>query len=284
MVSTRRAHATTRYCISCWEVKSGADFFPLQPLEQCEHENCICEACWQTWIAASVATQYRTRVICPVPGCSSVAHSQPDLERLARFPDYTRYGYIVRRIRLNGMPNVHWCLNPECDQELKPEGDVFCLQCGEVTCTDCNALDHYPQMTCEEYQQLPEVTRRNQEEDLSNELIQRMKRDGDIKACPNCACLIELEMPGKMIKCSRCLYYFDWRSVSPGTVPDVPGRQPSEARKVRFIIDVESDEEGSERPEDAEAWDVLSSEDDEEDIPLPPSKRQRLIGNPTSGE
>ncbi|KXS94849.1 hypothetical protein AC578_8050 [Pseudocercospora eumusae] len=281
MVSTRRAHTITRYCISCWEVKSSAEFFRRQPMEQCEHENCICEACWQTWIAASVATQYRTRVHCPVPGCSSVAHNQSDLVHLARFTDYARYGYIVRRIRLNDMPNLNWCLNPACAHELKPNGDDLCSRCGEITCTDCHALDHYPEMTCEEYQRLPEVTRRKEEELLSSKLIGQMKKNGDIKACPNCACPIELELPSKMVKCSRCLYNFDWRSASPATVLDVPRKQPSEARKVRFIIDVESDGEKSEREQEAEGVAVVSSQSDDEEIRLPPSKRQRLIGNST---
>lgn len=169
--------------------------------------------------------------------CDSFVFGSRDLLRLAGPKKMSRYLYVVGRINRNNVPDLNWCLNPACNAPLKAKLGGRCSLCNSDTCTDCHAPGHGVGSACEQYQCQPEVIARKEQEAMSTDLMKQMQEDGRIKACQNCACPLELEYPRKIVKCSRCRYYFDTDD-SPSTATKIDtSKRPGEKQNVRFIIE-----------------------------------------------
>ncbi|KAI5361939.1 Putative IBR domain-containing protein [Septoria linicola] len=132
--------------------------------------------------------------------------------------DHVRFMKKTHRISHDMNPNWRQCLNTDCDfgqfhvspkPEWGMETDVFhCTwNCQSKACVKCDRPWHEGQ-SCEEFNE--SIASQREQEMADREYIERLKKDGEIKGCPNCACAVEREMPVNVVRCSRCFYYIRW--------------------------------------------------------------------------
>lgn len=94
----------------------------------------------------------------------------------------------------------HYCPNQRCSALVQVEEDpnepmAVCPQCRETICVPCNVLWHH-ELTCEEFQDLPEDER--SPEDQSVLLLAKAK---NWRRCPACSRLVELTYGCNHITC-----------------------------------------------------------------------------------
>lgn len=247
MVHTRATACIPRECVSCWQWLPTIDFPEEPPTHGCEHESDICINCVQEWIHISVQNQYQPRIDCPQPGCDSFMLGGADLRRLAVMKDYDRFMEKVRSIARDMNPSWRQCLNTDCNSgelhvspapESELQTDVFhCVwSCQSKACVKCDRPWHEGQ-SCEGFNE--SIASQREQEVADREYVERLKRDGEVKECPNCACNVTREIPAEVMRCSRCFYYIRWTAPTEAKTKKIARvSSGGEALSVTFAEDV----------------------------------------------
>jgi hypothetical protein len=168
-------------------------------LLSCSHF--ICKPCFDLTVKNAIESKMFP-IKCFTPECGELYDVGLIRERLSR-DDFKKLVEAAFEHHVGTNRNLYsHCLTPDCLQvyELKT-GTFHCDLCNLSICTDCNSKDHSG-LTCKECEEAGD--------DLDGALLEKYKKEKDIRSCPKCKIPIEKNMGCNRMSCHNCKATICW--------------------------------------------------------------------------
>ncbi|KAI6134825.1 hypothetical protein EDD17DRAFT_1548966 [Pisolithus thermaeus] len=173
----------------------------------CPEEHAYCQPCLAHYIMSKLVPDENYNgvletIVFPItcPGCYQGASEEGISDEVAGRILSEKDMTLWHAQKLYESMEKHYCPNPRCSALVQVEEDpdepmAVCPRCRETICVPCKVLWHHD-LTCEEFQDLPENER--SPDDQSVFLLAKAK---NWRRCPTCSRLVELTFGCNHITC-----------------------------------------------------------------------------------